>query len=226
MSRSHLLFAWLLAAALAFVSALSYAMYSYPGGNVFNPARPGFDFWLNNFCDLFRETGHNGLPNPARGAAMAGLAALVLGALPVWFTAPRRLGASKFAARLIAFLGLFASVAAAGVTMRVNDPAVHGPAIFLAGVPFNLAVWGLSLLSVRSEGTPLWLKAAGVLLMASMLMSFGSYFAQVALGQAPSLLLPVTQKSSALFLVVWLYGLARLRETSATGAEDGERRRA
>jgi hypothetical protein len=128
---------------VAFVVLTLVALDQFPGGSRFAPDGSGFRLVENFWCDLFDERTFAGLTNPARGWAIAALAALAFGLIPFWWSVlPTLFDASSRLRRPVAVLGSIAMAAGALVPTTLHDPVllVAGPAAFAA---FVLALAGL-----------------------------------------------------------------------------------
>ena len=63
---------------LVFIGIYFYASKLYPGGSIADINSVGFDWQNNHWCNLMRESGMNGIQNPARPIAIAGISILCL----------------------------------------------------------------------------------------------------------------------------------------------------
>lgn len=122
-------------ALLGFGVLITSAAVAYPGGTWRDPARPGFSFWHNFWCDLLSSPAINGEPNWL-GAILARLAfALFAYALfRFWPLAAQRAGVTgageSTGARLGRF-GAFALLAVALVPSATSEIA-HGVAVVVS----------------------------------------------------------------------------------------------
>src|SRR5690606_29893958 len=94
------------AAVISFAALMVVAMALYPGGHLWNRAAPGYDFWLNFWCDLLRNPAYNGSGNPiAPRFAQAAMFVLSLGLAAYFMLAPR-LFKNRHLRRVVASMGV------------------------------------------------------------------------------------------------------------------------
>src|SRR5688500_9551011 len=123
-------------AVLGFVLCMGIAVLAYPGGNLWDQSRRGYDFWLNYWCDLLRHPAYNGAPNTvAPRFAQLGMMSLALGIAAYFALAPRLFGSVGWLSRGVTAAGILGGVGlllVAAVSSRAH-PTLHGVAVLTAG---------------------------------------------------------------------------------------------
>jgi hypothetical protein len=195
----------MLAAAAAFAVLFVLAALAYPGGTDWDRSATGHHFWLNYLCDLARAVALSGVPNPVGSLlAQAGMIALALGLLPLWWLLPH-LFPSR--ARLGAAVRLLGSIAAGGTIAVVLLPsdrfgAWHSVAILFAGPPgllgASLGVAGLA----REERIPRLGAAIGAAMLLVAAIDWILYFLYLS-STAPAIV-AVLEKVALILLLGWM----------------------
>ncbi len=216
MSRAPRVLATLcLAANVAFVAGVVFAMTRYPGGTWFDPGAAGHDFWRNFLCDLLHYEGLDGRPNPGATAALAGMVAgiaalgIALWLVPALSTRP--------GARLARWLGSFAAAGVLAVPLLPSDrfPVLHGVAVVVTGVPvFVAAIAGLSALRARR-----WLALIGAALILAAGLDFSLYVWDQFLGGELLTAAPALQRVATLLLVAFTSAIALSTFRDASAAD-------
>ena len=195
----------MLTAAAVFVLLIVLAMRAYPGGTDWAAAAPGHDFWLNYLCDLTRGVALNGAANPLGSKlAQAGIVALALGLLPLWWLLPHLFPSH---ARLGSAVRVLGSTAAAGTIAVVLMPSdqfgrLHAFAIVLACPPglaaALLAVVGLA----REERRPRVAAGIGATMLLTAAIDFVLYLGY--LGTTGPMAVAVLERVALLLLLAWM----------------------
>ena len=193
------------ASALTAAVLFTVAALAYPGGNHFDHAARGHDFWRNALCDVARTTAIGGASNAA-GARFARVAmsvmaiaiGLLMYSLPRYF--PRRVRLGKIV-RAFAFVTVPAALAVVFLpTDRFSH--LHG----LATVTAGLVGTGGALLAVgaavRETRRPSIL--LGVLTLAAAGGSLGVYMVELVAGGPPRMAVPVLEHVAAVSLLIWM----------------------
>src|SRR6187399_1605389 len=184
-------------AVLGFVLCMGIAIVAYPGGNLWDHSRRGFDFWLNFWCDLLRQPAYNGAPNPvAPGFAQLGMASLALGIAAYFALAPRMFGTLVWLSRGVTVLGILGGaglMAVATISSRAH-PTLHGVAVLMAG-PMGLgAVLGTIVGLARSAERHWFCVSLGALMLAVASFTLVQFMRQFACSAPSSEWLPRSQK--------------------------------
>ncbi|MEZ0611656.1 hypothetical protein ACAW74_24310 [Fibrella sp. WM1] len=190
MLKKHTTLIGISAALLLLIVAAS----QYPGGSYWDAKSVGFDLTKNYLCNLFSEQAVNGLANPARPWAIAGMLLLCI-SFGVFFVRFSRRIPSKSAAAIIAYCGAGSMLFAFLAVTPYHDPMI-GIASFLS----LLALFYLFVYIMKSK-----LLVFKVLTIGYLLILYANnyiYYTQNWLE-----LLPILQKVSFLIGVGWMLGL-------------------
>jgi len=194
-------------AVLGFVLCMGIAIVAYPGGNLWDHSRRGYDFWLNFWCDLLRHPAYNGAPNPvAPRFAQFGMASLALGIAAYFALAPRMFGSVGWLSRGVTAAGILGGIGLLLVTVVSSraHPTLHGVAVLTAG-PMGLgAVLGTVVGLARSgdrHRVCVWL---GALMLAVASFTLVQFTRQFACSAPSSEWLPRSQKVATLLALGWM----------------------
>jgi hypothetical protein len=197
-----------------FVLGIALAMWSYPGGTWWDPARSGHSFWENFLCDLLHDPALNHKPNRI-GALLATAAILsfVAGLGVFWSMAQRWLGLGRVTTKWIRGLGVFGTVSLACVPLTPSNhfPSLHTTAVLLGGLPALTAFLLFFVSLVRQVSCPVALRLFTASLGLLVVIGLGLY-AQNAVGGGPSLrVLPLLERLAVIMLLGWMLVLLRVQ---------------
>lgn len=191
------------------------AMAIYPGGNGWDRAAPGNDFWLNFLCDLERRVALDGKPNCV-GSVLTQVAMLWLagGLLALFWRLGRIFRARPRVAAAVRWLGGASVTGAAAVALMPADRFgdAHGLAIVIGGVP-GLAAALVSVVEMRRhEAAPRITTRIGVVMLVVSCADFALYVRQL-FGEDPGpRALAILERASLILILVWMALVARRRE--------------
>jgi hypothetical protein len=175
----------------SFVVFISVAFYFYPGGNHFDPLVQGHSFWLNFWCDIMTVNAVNNAPNTARPWAILG-ALFLIGALgTMGASASLLMNISKRYYRLMLILGGVSILG--GIAMEYNHD------LFL-----NItAISGLLACSIFLYHS---LKSGHITFIFLGCLTYLTTILNLILwlNDHPTSFLPIIQKLSTVFLLMWL----------------------
>ncbi|CCG99688.1 hypothetical protein FAES_1678 [Fibrella aestuarina BUZ 2] len=173
---------------------LAVAAAHYPGGSYWDAHSVGYDWTTNYLCNLFSEQAVNGLANPARPWAIAGMLLLCI-SFGVFFVRFSRRIPSKSASAVIAYGGVGAMLFAFLVITPYHDLMI-GIASFLS----LLALFYVFVFIMKSKllGFKLVTISYLLVLYANNYIYYTQHFLK---------LLPIMQKISFLIGVIWMLGL-------------------
>lgn len=193
---------------LGFVVCMAVAMAMYPGGNLWDRAQPGYDFWRNFWCDLLRQPAYNGDPNPiAPRFAQLAMAWLALGIAAYFVLAPRlfrcrrRLGQAVTAAGLCGAVGL---VVVAAISSG-SFPRLHGVAVITAGPTGLGAVLGTIVGLARSPERSRSAVVLGVAMLVVASFTLTQFIREFACSVPSSEWLPRSQKVATVLALGWMW---------------------
>jgi hypothetical protein len=181
------------------------AIACYAGGSWWHPHASEHLFFENFWCDLLRESAHNGRPN-RRSVVLAttGFVALAGGLYGFWLEIARLLPRGR--QRFVAIAGPLSACATALVALVPSDryPALHAPAVLTAGgLGFACgcvtAAWSLAHRHERRA-----FAALSMLLIAAATVNLVLYVNVTYLQGRDSLVLPAAQKVATLALLGWM----------------------
>jgi hypothetical protein len=176
---------WTLACATVAVVALGAALQAYPG----------YDFWRNVWCELFR-------PGAARFYGVLGFAAIVLASLPIWLLPARRLAIP---------CAVVAGIGAALTPVGVDDPIFHAVSNILAGTPFCIVMAAAIHALLRHPSPRARLpRVVGAIAAVPVAVNFVAWSLIASHLTGPSVILPVAQKAATIILIAWILSLAPL----------------
>lgn len=192
---------------LGFVVCMTIAIALYPGGNLWDHAQPGYDFWRNFWCDLERQPAYNGDPNQLspRFAQLA-MVCLALGIGAYFVLAPRLFSSARLLARAVTVAGLCGAlglVLVAGISSR-SFPTVHGVAVLVAGPTGLAAVLGTVIGLARTPARSPLLVALGAAMLAVALFTLTQYTREFLFSAPSSEWLPRSQKVATLLALGWM----------------------
>jgi hypothetical protein len=198
----------------AFIGLILLAMHAYPGGNAWNPATRGHDFWLNYLCDLERQTALDGQPNDV-GAAFAQSAILVQGlaSLAFWRLLPAFFPLRIVLGRATRALGFFSAAGVMGVALLPSDafPHVHPILMVVAGGPgVAAAALGVVGLSTRAAWPGLATLGAAAVLVTGVDLAL--YLRQLFVDSPTPLIVAVLERVALLLTLAWSAVVAVMAE--------------
>jgi hypothetical protein len=121
----------------------------YPGGTRTDPARVGYSFAQNYWCDLMDATTYGGKVNPGRPLALAAMGFLCAGLAVLWVAAPALFPGARWRARVVRVAGIGCTLVAPWVGSSFHNLAVRVTA--LLGVTAFLATF-TALRELRAAG--------------------------------------------------------------------------
>lgn len=97
----------------------------YPGGSQADPTVKGFS-WVNNYwCNLLNQNAINGLPNPARPAAITGMIILCFSLSFFWFVFPQYIECKKSVRMGIQISGTLSMIATLFLFTALHDAIIN-----------------------------------------------------------------------------------------------------
>jgi hypothetical protein len=195
-----------MASVVIFVALYCLAALLYPGGTRVEPARRGFSFCDNYWCDLLDATTYGGLPNPARPIALAAMMVLCAGLGVLWWATPVLFPAGSPRGRVVRVAGIGCVLLVPWVGSSFHDLAIDlagllGVVAFVATVTAATARPARSLVA---DGCVLALAAAN---FAMWQTGFGLRF------------LPFIQKLAFAAFLAWVLLLSLRVRHAVTRAE-------
>lgn len=205
--RTCRLLSWLLplASVVYFVALYSLAAFVYPGGARNEPARRGFSFIDNYWCDLLDATTYGGLENPARPIALAAMIGLCAGLSVLWWSTPVLFAKGSRRGHLVRAAGIGCATLVPWVGSSFHDLAIDAAGL-LGAVAFVATVTSpgaRTLGGVRSTLAEWIVLALAVLNYLVWQTGFGLQF------------LPFLQKLAFAAFLIWVVWLSlRVRRAS------------
>ena len=177
---------------VAFIVLYYLATLLYPGGSQADKTMKGFS-WINNYwCNLLNETAINGEHNSARPVAMAAMLILGLSMLLFWYQLPLVLPAGKWY-NSVRFTGIVSTV----VSMFIFT-SWHDRVIDISGL--------LGLFALLATLTGLYKKKIyGLFIMGCCALALCGVNYYMALYRSLLLHLPVVQKITFLYFLLWIF---------------------
>src|SRR5690606_963710 len=195
---------------LGFVVCFAVAAAAYPGGTWCVPEASGFDPLYSYFCDVLREKGLNGQPNPGAGIARAALIVLAGAFVPFWLLLARVPVLPRGAAGALRVFGLLSAFGALGVALTPSDrfAVAHQLAVLTAG-PTGVVAGGLAVIALARAGKSARLLAG----LAGATVTFTAidallYAQQLVRPMPCPVALPVLQKLAAVGALAWMLAVA------------------
>ena len=192
---------------LGFVVCMAIAIASYPGGNLWDSAQPGYDFWRNFWCDLERQPAYNGDANPtAPRFAQLGMSSLALSIAAYFVLAPRLFRQARLLAQAVTVAGLCGAIglcAVAAISSR-SFPTLHGVAVLAAGPTGLCAVLGTVVGLARPPARSPFVVLLGAVMLAVALFTLVQYTRQFAFAAPSSEWLPRSQKVATVLALGWM----------------------
>jgi hypothetical protein len=180
-----------------FVFMIMYAISArlYPGGSQVDPYAKGFS-WINNYwCNLLEDPAIDGRPNPARPIALAAMLVLSVALSWFWFVFPIYMALSRRVKYGIRISGLLSMLAAQFIFTGLHDLFVNLASIFGLLATIGTLI-GLYKLKWKS------LYRAGLFMILLVLVNNILYY-----GRGMRLYLPIVQKISFLYFLLWLVSI-------------------
>jgi len=193
-----------------FVACFTLAAAAYPGGSWCDPEAAGFDPLYGFFCDVLREKGLNGEPNPGAGLARAALVVLAGAFVPFWLLLSRLTPLPRGAARALQLFGLLSAIGTLGVALTPSDrfAVAHQCAVLTAG-PLGVVAGGLAVVGlVRAGGRAWWLAVIAGATLALAAIDALLYAWHLMWPTPCPLALPLLQKVAALGGLAWMLAVA------------------
>lgn len=183
------------ASVAAFICLYIVAAYAYPGGTRLDPARVGFSFVDNYWCDLLDAKTYGGRENPARPIAIAALMILCAGLSCLWWWLPASFGAAARRRVVVRSAGTVSAVVTPFIATSAHDEAINVAGLFalVAFVSTMSVVWKGSAPLVRRS-------AAAALVFA--ISSYAIWQSGIALRA-----LPLVQKAAFASFLCWIIAI-------------------
>jgi len=181
----------------------------YPGGEQFNKNSVGFSWSKNYLSNLFTPQAVNGLPNPARPWAIAGITCLCFGVAMFFYRFSKKIS-HKGAANIIKYSGIAGMVVGVFAVTRYHDIVIT-----IAGTCALLSMFYITVFIFKSK--LVWLKVFSVV---CLLVFYGCntiYYTGTRLD-----LLPIVQKVCLLTNISWMLCLEHF--TSASDFESSRKK--
>lgn len=195
-----------------FSALIGVAMAVYPGGNGWDRAAQGNDFWLNFLCDLERRVALDGKPNCV-GSVLTQVAMLWLagGLLALFWRLGRVFRARRRVAASVRWLGGACVAGAAAVALMPNDRFgdAHAYAIVAAGVPGLAAALVAVAEMKRYEAAPRITTCIGVVMLVVSCADFALYVRQLFAEEPGPRALAILERASLILILVWMALVAR-----------------
>lgn len=190
-----------------FALLMTISMWLYPGGHIWDTSSPGYDFWLNFWCDLLRQPAYNGVHNPvAPKFAQGAMLVLSVGLAAYFLLAPRLFAARRSLGRLVSVLGVLGAIGLALVSGLSSGhlPKLHGAAVLVAA-PTGLSAALVTLIGLIMSRRSGWLCVGlGAAAFSVSLFSFVQYAREFAFAAPSSPWLPLSQKVATLLALCWM----------------------
>ncbi len=177
---------------LSFLILYFPATFLYPGGTKFNAHTVGYSFVDNFWCDLFVESGYNGLYNPGRPFAILAMALLALGLVFFWYTIPYLYWEKIYKVRITRFCGCLSMFFAALVFTEHHDLCINLAGFFGCVAILSMLIGFLEV----GERWLVWLGFLNLLLIGICLYMWHTGFGLTAL--------PIIQKFTFLLFFLWV----------------------
>ncbi|MDZ4694925.1 MAG: hypothetical protein SGI86_07210 [Deltaproteobacteria bacterium] len=201
----------MLSALVGFVGCIGVAMAVYPGGTWYDKATPGHHFWFNFLCDLLRQNGLNGRPNPLGSRlATVGMLSLVIAIAAYFWIAPEAMPRWPSVGRIVRITGLLGAAGLVSVALLPSDRfgKLHTFAIILAAGPGIIAV-SLALAGVAFDPQAMaWHRLLGVSLWLSVVATAVLFVLHTFMGGGWIRALPAMQRVAAILAVTWMANAA------------------
>ncbi|HEY6728463.1 MAG TPA: hypothetical protein VI197_30845 [Polyangiaceae bacterium] len=192
---------------LGFLLCMAIAIEMYPGGNLWDRAQPGYDFWRNFWCDLQRQPAYNGAANRiAPRFAQLAMLCLALGIAAYFALAPRLFGRGRRLGQLVTaagWCGAAGLVAVAAISSR-GFPTLHGVAVLAAGPMGLIAVLGTVVGLARSPAQGRLTVLLGAAMLAVSLFTLTQYVREFVFSAPSSEWLPRSQKLATVLALGWM----------------------
>jgi hypothetical protein len=114
-----------LASVVSFVALYSLAAFLYPGGTRNEPARRGFSFIDNYWCDLLDATTYGGIQNPARPIALVAMIDLCTGLSVLWWATPVLFAKGSWRGYLVRTAGIGCAMLVPWIGSSFHDLAIN-----------------------------------------------------------------------------------------------------
>ncbi len=180
---------------LIFVGLYIYASTLYPGGSQADSNSVGFD-WINNYwCDLTNEYGVNRMHNPARPFAISAMTILCISLTIFFIQFARKLATNPFWKSTIQVSGTISMIFAILIFTKYHDLMT-----IIASFFGLLVLVGIIREVYKSEMTKF--KISGITCIILLIMNNYMYYGQQLVEH-----LPLIQKITFVFILIWIIGL-------------------
>jgi hypothetical protein len=178
--------------ALVFVCLYVIATRFYPGGSQADVNTKGFS-WLNNYwCNLLNDNAINGQHNPAKPIAMAAMLVLCFTLANFWYNFPRRVQFNKSGRLAVQISGVIAMVIAMFLFTNLHDWVINIASVFAL-----IAIVGTFIGLYKQKWSGLF--RLGIFNLSLVALNNMLYY-----GNGLRLYLPVVQKITFLFFLIWV----------------------
>ncbi len=186
-------------------------MVVYPGGTWFDKTTPGHHFWFNFLCDLLRQNGLDGRPNPLGSRlATVGMLSLVIAIAAYFWIAPDAMPRWPNVGRIVRITGMLGAAGLVSVALLPSDRfgKLHTVAIVLAAGPGIIAV-SLALAGVVFDPqAQVWHRLLGISLWLSVVATAVLFVLHTFMGGGWIRALPTMQRLSTILAVTWIANTA------------------
>jgi len=164
----------------------------YPGGSQFSKNKSGFSWTQNYWCNLLNEKAINGLPNPARPIALTAMVILCLTLSLFWYVFPLQVEFSRPRRFVIQFSGFTAMATGLFLFTSLHDIIIN----VATGFGLIALIGTLAGLKKLKWTRLLWM---GLFIFVLIGLNNLLYY-----GKGLLIYLPVVQKISFLYFLVWI----------------------
>lgn len=175
------------------LSLIFIATLVYPGGSLFDKNSIGFDWTKNFISNLFAEKAINGLENPSRFWADAGVL-LFSASLALFFIGFSKRISDKHAAKVIKYLGAGGTL----FTFLIVTP-LHDQMVVLSGTMFLVSIFYITVFVLKSK-----LHFLKFLCISSLLIF---YYTMYLYGSGDFTLLAIMQKVTFISKIILILSL-------------------
>ena len=174
-----------------FLIFIQIAFALYPGGNNFNSSAPGHSFWLNFWCDVLAHETLNGVPNPGRPFAVVAGLSLISGLLVMGINSYHFIKITPKVYKVMLSLGILSIITAPALIIN------HDVFLFITAFT-GLTAYMIFLFQCAKSTHHVffWL---GLLAFLTGGLNFILW-----LQRHQSVFLPIIQKISSIFLLLWM----------------------
>ncbi len=178
--------------AFVFVCLYIAATLYYPGGSQVDVNEKGFS-WLNNYwCNLLNDKAINGQTNAAKPIAMAAMVVLCFSLANFWYIFPKQLQFKKGGRLAVQISGVVAMSIAMFLFTSLHDWVINIASLFAF-----IAIIGMFIGLHKQKW--IWLFRLGIFNILLVALNNILYY-----GDGLRLYLPVVQKITFLFFLIWI----------------------